>query len=120
MIHLILLFKNLITCLLQFDLPKGIEELCFPDAAHWLPQPQEIANIYTLVLTDCHGNRTFGYCRRIVAEGDTMCLPLALCILTRHNRSRGLFSQVRIYRMKTMNFQPYYYWNTLMSFAFLK
>ena len=72
----------------------GIEELCFPDSLHWAPQPREKTHTYTLVLTDCSGNRTFGYCRRIAAEGDDVCLPLALCILTRHNRARGLFSQV--------------------------
>ena len=81
---------------IKYDLPKGIGEFCFPDAMHWTPQPREKANTYTLVLTDCNGNRTFGYCRRIVAEGDTICLPLALCILTRHSRARGLFSQVQL------------------------
>ena len=40
------------------------------------------------------GRRTFGYCRRIQPEGDELCLPLAMCILTRHSRARGLFSQV--------------------------
>ena len=94
------MFSIYIYVFFQFELPKGIEELCFPDATHWIPQPQEKSNIYTLVLTDCHGNRTFGYCRRIVAEGDVMCLPLALCILTRHSRSRGLFAQV--YRNNSM------------------
>ena len=68
--------------------------MCFPDYLHWRPAPKHTIHTYTLVITKGNGDRTFGFCRRIVAEGDDVCLPLALCILTRHNRARGLFSQV--------------------------
>lgn len=80
--------------MLQFGLPLRIEELCWPDALTWEPHLQRKTKTYTLVLTDFRGQRTFGYCRRIQAEGDDVCLPLAICILTRHCRARGLFSQV--------------------------
>jgi hypothetical protein len=82
---------------LQFQLPSGIEELCWPDGPTWQPHGQDKTRTYTLVLTDLRGLRTFGYCRRIQAEGDDVCLPLAICILTRHSRARGLFSQVLKY-----------------------
>ena len=70
-------------------LPSGIEELCWPDALTWEPHLQGKTKTYTLVLTDFRGQRTFGYCRRIQAEGDNVCLPLAICILTRHGGARG-------------------------------
>ena len=78
----------------QFRLPMGIEELCWPDFLTWEPHSPTKTKTYTLVLTDIRGDRTFGYCRRIQPEGDELCLPLAICILTRHSRARGLFSQV--------------------------
>ena len=68
--------------------------LCWPDAVTWEPHLQRKTKTYNLVLTDFRGHRTFGYCRRIQAEGDDVCLPLAICILTRHGGARGLFSQV--------------------------
>ena len=83
--------------LLQYELPNGIEELCWPDGLSWQPHSQDQTRTYTLVLTDLRGQRTFGYCRRIQAEGDDVCSPLAICILTRHSRAKGLFSQVCVY-----------------------
>ena len=77
-----------------FKLPNGIEELCWPDARTWEPHAQQKTRTYNLVLTNYKGHRTFGYCRRLQAEGDDVCLPLAICVLTRHGRARGLFSQV--------------------------
>lgn len=79
---------------MQYDLPQGIEEMCFPDAKEWSPHPQQRTSTYMVVLTDEEGYRTFCYCRRIQAEGDDVCMPLAMCILTRHSRARSLFSQV--------------------------
>ena len=79
----------------QYELPNGIEELCWPDGLSWQPHSQDQTRTYTLVLTDLRGQRTFGYCRRIQAEGDDVCSPLAICILTRHSRAKGLFSQVQ-------------------------
>ena len=70
--------------------------LCWPDAVTWEPHLQRKTKTYNLVLTDFRGHRTFGYCRRIQAEGDDVCLPLAICILTRHGGARGLFSQVKL------------------------
>jgi hypothetical protein len=78
----------------QYQLPPGIAELCFPDFAHWCPHTPDRTRTYNIVLTDLRGRRTFGYCRRIQPEGDDLCIPLAMCILTGHSRARGLFSQV--------------------------
>ena len=69
-------------------------ELVFPDSNFWLPHRPEATSTYTLVLTGPDGSRTYGYCRRIQPEGDDLCLPLAICLLTKH-RARGLYSQVR-------------------------
>ncbi len=77
----------------QYLLPSGIEELCFPDSHFWQPHPPELSLTYSLILTGPDGSRTFGFCRRIQPEGDDLCLPLAICILTKH-RARGLYSQV--------------------------
>lgn len=46
------------------------------------------AQCYSLVITDEHGKRTFGYCRRILPEGSENCLPLAYCILSKHRAPR--------------------------------
>lgn len=73
-----------------------MEDLCFPDGGFWRSRPPEFSRTYALVLTDVDGGRTFGYCRRIRPEGDAFCLPLAICIITRH-RARALFSKVRTY-----------------------
>lgn len=46
------------------------------------------AQCYSLVITDEHGRRTFGYCRRILPEGSENCLPLAYCIFSKHRAPR--------------------------------
>ena len=38
--------------------------------------------MYSLVLTNEHGTRSYAYCRRVVPEGAPFCLPLAYCIIT--------------------------------------
>lgn len=39
------------------------------------------------------GERTFGYCRRVLPEASTTCLPLAYCVLTK-NRSPGFYNRI--------------------------
>ncbi len=80
----------------QFELPNNIGELCFPDLATWVPHSPGLTQTYMLVVTSRDGTRTFGYCRRIQPEGDELCLPLAVCILTKH-RARGLFAKVGMF-----------------------
>eukprot|EP00095_Tigriopus_kingsejongensis_P002715 maker-scaffold809_size94238-snap-gene-0.31 protein:Tk02715 transcript:maker-scaffold809_size94238-snap-gene-0.31-mRNA-1 annotation:"st5 protein" len=78
---------------LQTILPKGIEELCFPDAEVWLPHSPDFTGTYNLILTHSDGIRSLGLCQRIAPEGDNLCLPLAVCVLSQH--SGGVGSKVR-------------------------
>ena len=64
---------------------------CFPDAEYWSPDRcnQEtnlcgVGRTQFLVLTDLQGNRRFGYCRRILPEGDkfNVTLPIAYCLIS--------------------------------------
>ncbi|XP_077293085.1 uncharacterized protein LOC143916070 [Arctopsyche grandis] len=83
-------------------LPPQIESLVFPESLDCneenvellknsrkyervrLEIPPEYTQCYSLVLTDERGNRNYGYCRRVVPEGETFCLPLAYCIISPH------------------------------------
>jgi len=77
----------------QAVVPSGVEHFCFPDSVHWPPPLQTAADPYTIVLTDSKGDRQFGYCRRIVPEGATTCIPITYCLLTRH-RASGFYHKV--------------------------
>ncbi|KAL3270316.1 hypothetical protein HHI36_009367 [Cryptolaemus montrouzieri] len=68
--------------------PHKIEDLCFPDAACGPLDKTLNAQCYSLVITDDKGERTFGYCRRVVPEGSNKCLPIAYCILSKHKSPR--------------------------------
>lgn len=51
------------------------------------------AQCYSLIITNELGERTFGYCRRVLPEGSTACLPLAYCILSKH-RAPGFYRRI--------------------------
>ncbi|XP_044753319.1 uncharacterized protein LOC123312849 [Coccinella septempunctata] len=70
------------------QVPHKIEDLCFPDAACGPLDKTLNAQCYSLVITDDRGERTFGYCRRVVPEGSNKCLPIAYCILSKHKSPR--------------------------------
>lgn len=42
------------------------------------------AQCYSLVITKENGERTYGYCRRVIPEGSKQCLPLVYCILSKY------------------------------------
>ncbi|KAK9876911.1 hypothetical protein WA026_015947 [Henosepilachna vigintioctopunctata] len=70
------------------QVPHKIEDLCFPDAAYGPLDKTTNAQTYSLVITNDKGERTFGYCRRVVPEGSNKCLPIAYCILSKHKSPR--------------------------------
>ncbi|XP_046688220.1 DENN domain-containing protein 2B-like, partial [Homalodisca vitripennis] len=78
------------------EVPRGIEQLCFPDASDWPPQAcsdESGASSYCIVITHSSGTRKYGYCRRVQPEGAPICLPLAYCIVTPY-KANHYFGQV--------------------------
>ncbi|XP_066253310.1 DENN domain-containing protein 2A-like [Euwallacea similis] len=67
------------------EIPRDIEQLCFPESPDSPPlEGTNAAQTYTLLVTNETGDRTYGYCRRVLPEGSTYCLPLAYCILSKY------------------------------------
>ena len=69
-------------------IPHRIEDLCYPEVASGPLDISDNAQCYTLVITNDKGERTFGYCRRVIPEGSTKCIPLAYCLLSKHRAPR--------------------------------
>lgn len=46
------------------------------------------AQCYSLVITKDSGERTYGYCRRVLPEGSKNCLPIVYCILSKHRAAK--------------------------------
>ncbi|KAF0305980.1 Suppression of tumorigenicity 5 protein [Amphibalanus amphitrite] len=77
------------------SLEADVAPFCFPDAARWQRAPDvwgrsaaDGGAAYTLVVTDQHGGRSYGFCRRLTAhtgQEDAVTLPIAYCLLTRHD-----------------------------------
>jgi hypothetical protein len=74
--------------LFQAKIPDRMEDLCYPEAASGPLDISDNAQCYSLVITNDKGERTFGYCRRVIPEGSTRCIPLAYCILSKHRAPR--------------------------------
>ncbi|XP_073965529.1 uncharacterized protein isoform X1 [Choristoneura fumiferana] len=79
------------------QVPPHIENLIFPEtlsspAAEWAPEAHS-AQCYSLVLTDERGERSYGYCRRVLPEGATVCLPLCYCVISKY-RAPGFYYKV--------------------------
>lgn len=74
-------------------MPRKIEELCFPDVSSGPVDCTDSAQCYSLVITNELGERTFGYCRRVLPEGSTQCLPIAYCLLSKR-RAPGFYKRV--------------------------
>ncbi|KAG8226141.1 hypothetical protein J437_LFUL005802 [Ladona fulva] len=95
--------------------PPLIEHLCFPDASDWTIRrslsPKADGSkkrdsksddemkvdgcdqTYSLVITGADGSRRFGYCRRVLPEGGSMCLPLTYCLISPY-RANGFYFKV--------------------------
>lgn len=86
---------NLINFCAQAQVPEDIKYFVFPDSDDWPPnEGSDHDKPYSIVLTSGLGERSYGYCRRVVPEGTSLCLPLAYCILTKH-RASGFFYKVK-------------------------
>lgn len=48
---------------------------------------------HCIILTNDHGIRLYGYCRRVIPENSTVALPLTYCIIT-NNNSSGFYFKV--------------------------
>ncbi|KAF4520172.1 hypothetical protein B566_EDAN008990 [Ephemera danica] len=78
------------------EIPKGTELFVFPDVESWPPTTKvDEHRSYSLVFTEQSGDRLFAFCRRVLPEGATNCIPLAYCILTSH-RATGFYHKVSI------------------------
>ncbi|CAG0924852.1 unnamed protein product, partial [Notodromas monacha] len=74
---------------------------CFPDACNWrrktggaeLSRDISTCNSYSIVLTSDKGERTFGYCRRIVPDSQENSTPLAYCLLSKI-RAHGFYDKL--------------------------
>ncbi|KAB0794941.1 hypothetical protein PPYR_11780 [Photinus pyralis] len=75
------------------DEPYRIADLCFPEVENGSMDTSVEAQCYSLIITNEHGERTFGYCRRVLPEDSIACLPLAYCILSKH-KAPGFYRRV--------------------------
>ncbi|CAG0923347.1 unnamed protein product, partial [Notodromas monacha] len=81
--------------------PENIAMFCFPDACNWrrktggaeLSRDISTCNSYSIVLTSDKGERTFGYCRRIVPDSQENSTPLAYCLLSKI-RAHGFYDKL--------------------------
>ncbi|CAG4948571.1 unnamed protein product [Parnassius apollo] len=79
----------------QVQAPPHIENLVFPETlcgAQCAGDAQS-SQRYSLVLTDERGERSYGYCRRVLPEGATTCLPLCYCLIGKY-RAPGFYYKV--------------------------
>lgn len=82
----------------QVQVPPHIENLVFPETMSAAPKSEWSVDArsfqcYSLVLTDERGERAYGYCRRVLPEGATTCLPLCYCLIGRY-RAPGFYYKV--------------------------
>ncbi|CAF4888356.1 unnamed protein product [Pieris macdunnoughi] len=80
----------------QVQVPPHIENLIFPETlsgslGEW--SAERDAQCYSLVLTDEKGERAYGYCRRVLPEGATTCLPLGYCLIGKY-RAPGFYYKI--------------------------
>ncbi|XP_041971162.1 uncharacterized protein LOC121727395 [Aricia agestis] len=79
----------------QVRVPPHIESLIFPETLSG--GTGELAGssgqCYSLVLTDERGERAYGYCRRVLPEGATTCLPLCYCLIGKY-RAPGFYYKI--------------------------
>ncbi|CAG9577039.1 unnamed protein product [Danaus chrysippus] len=79
----------------QVQVPPHIENLIFPEtiSSTSVTDTEKITQSYSLVLTDERGERSYGYCRRVLPEGATTCLPLCYCLIGKY-RAPGFYYKI--------------------------
>ncbi|XP_072948499.1 uncharacterized protein [Epargyreus clarus] len=82
----------------QVQVPPHIENLIFPETISSESKEECVvsgkgAQCYSLVLTDELGERSYGYCRRVIPEGGTTCLPLCYCLIGKY-RAPGFYYKI--------------------------
>ncbi|GBP20257.1 Suppression of tumorigenicity 5 protein [Eumeta japonica] len=84
----------------QVQVPPHIENLVFPETLNIDEERKAEYDLeasrtqcYSLVLTNERGERSYGYCRRVLPEGAAACLPLCYCIIGRY-RAAGFYYKV--------------------------
>ncbi|XP_072419585.1 DENN domain-containing protein 2D-like isoform X2 [Chiloscyllium punctatum] len=75
------------------SLLKAIPLFCFPDDNAWAPLTEYESETFSFVLTNIHGSRKFGYCRRLLPRGGGPRLPEVFCIISCLG-CFGLFSKI--------------------------
>ncbi|GCC17880.1 hypothetical protein chiPu_0020682 [Chiloscyllium punctatum] len=84
------------------SLLKAIPLFCFPDDNAWAPLTEYESETFSFVLTNIHGSRKFGYCRRLLPRGGGPRLPEVFCIISCLG-CFGLFSKVCNFNLLGMN-----------------
>lgn len=104
----------------QFQVPPWVEHLCYPDLTEW--SPETLSNgaatnlscqCFSLVITNEKGDRKFGYCRRVLPEGATFCLPLTYCIISSH-RAPGFYFKI-LEELESRHGSPGWLQNTFLG-----
>ena len=60
----------------------SIPQFCFPDLEKLKPVKKYSSETFSFVLTDLDGTKKFGYCRRMLADGDGARFPEVYCIVS--------------------------------------
>ncbi|KAL4712108.1 hypothetical protein ACJJTC_010969 [Scirpophaga incertulas] len=82
----------------QVNLPPHSLNLIFPENRNaasngeWTADAAT-AQCYSFVLTNEIGERSYGYCRRVLPEGASTCLPLCYCLIGKY-RAPGFYYKV--------------------------
>lgn len=88
----------------QAEVPSFIENCVFPDASEWPPPPTDEGQAcYTVILTSEAGGRKYGYCKRVLPEGATVCLPLAYCIIS-SVKANSFYHKVRNFIIRFLRY----------------
>lgn len=94
--------------------------MCYPDASDWSPEILSKSSTnqnagcqcYSLVITNEKGERKFGYCRRVLPEEASVCLPLTYCILSSF-RAPGFYHKV-LQELESRHGLPYWLQNAFL------
>ncbi|XP_068125795.1 DENN domain-containing protein 2C isoform X2 [Hyperolius riggenbachi] len=62
---------------------KVIPQFCFPDSIDWAPTSNLNSETFSFVLTGEDGSRWFGYCKKLLPQGNGKRLPEVYCMVSR-------------------------------------
>ncbi|XP_073523237.1 DENN domain-containing protein 2C isoform X1 [Phyllobates terribilis] len=62
---------------------KVIPQFCFPDSNDWAPTSGLKSETFSFVLTGEDGSRWFGYCKKLLPQGNGKRLPEVYCMVSR-------------------------------------